>query len=107
MDTLLILVTLALLATTIFWAWQAHYWRRKATAGEHASLNMAIEAGRIAQDSFDAGVRHALKQATGAMYLAALRVDASEPILVALRAQGRRLIGEPIEEPIVQVPESV
>lgn len=81
--------------TTLSFAVQAAYWRRQAKASEHAAMQMGCDLARVARDSYASGFAQGGKTVAGGMYLAAMRVDASEPILVALRAAGRQLLGEP------------
>jgi hypothetical protein len=105
-ETFLIPAALVLVVTNIVFAYLANHWRRKAKRAEHDAMGMAYDLSRTAKDNFDAGLTMGLKQGTGGMYLAAVRVEADEGVLEALRAAGRKLLKE-FEEPIVQVPESV
>lgn len=107
MDNLLIPASLVLVVTNLAFAALALSWKRKAKTNEHAAMGLALIAAHIAHDSFADGYAHGAKSVVGGMYLAAMRVDASEPILVALRATGRRLLGTDNDESVVQVPQEV
>ena len=107
MDNLLIPAAALLILTNVSFALLARSWRKQAKTSEHAAMGLALDMAHTARDSFDAGYRQAAKVATGGMYLAAMRVTSDDVVLDALRAQGRRLLGEPMDESVVQVPESV
>lgn len=103
MDILLILIALGLLAMNAFWLSQARSWKRRAQASERAAMGLTRNAVAAQTDAANTALIHGLKVATGGMYLAALRADADDHILDALRVAGRRLLGEEIDEPVVQV----
>ena len=98
MDNLVIPALIVLIVTNVSFALLARSWRRQAKTSERAAMGLALDIAHTARDSFDAGYQAAIKQATGGMYLAAMRTNADDHILDALRAQGRRLLGEPMEE---------
>ena len=103
MDNLLIPALIVLIVTNISFALLARSWRKQAKTSEHAAIKLARIAATARQDGADDALRQGLKVATGGMYLAAMRVSSDEVVLGALRAQGRRLLGEPMEEaPILE-----
>lgn len=107
MDNLLAPACILLALTNLSFALLALSWKKQARKSEAAAMGMALGTAHTARDNFDAGFQAALRQATGGMYLAATRAGADEPTLEALRAAGRKLLGAPLEESIVQVPETV
>ena len=107
MDNLLIPALIVLIVTNVSFALLARSWKRKAAKTDRALMRHVLETASAHREGFDAGYRQAAKVATGGMYLAAMRVSSDDVVLAALRAQGRRLLGEPMDESVVQVPESV
>jgi len=91
MDSILVSASILLALTNLSFALLALSWKRKATK---AALQSMIDAERARKDSFADGYAQASKVAAGGMYLAALRVDADDRVLQALRVAGRRLLGE-------------
>src|SRR4051812_46387133 len=103
MDNLLVPACILLALTNLAFALLGLYWKHKAKASEHAAMGLA----RTAHESFNAGYQQASKIVVGHMFLAAFRLPADDQTLDALKAAGRRLIGEPIDESVVQVPQEV
>lgn len=109
MDNLLIPAGILLILTNVSFALLARSWRKQASGVDRTLMRLLLETAAARREGFADGYQQAAKAATGGMYLAAMRVTSDEVVLDALRAQGQRLLGEPMdeEEPIVQVPESV
>lgn len=106
MDNTLIPAALVLIVTNLVFAYLANHWRTLAKRRERTALEGAVKAASARIEGYDLGLTTGLKQATGGMYLAAVRTEAGEDVLKALRSAGRRLLKD-FEEPIVQVPETV
>lgn len=104
MDTLLVPAALLLALTNLSFALLALSWKRKAQASERALLDLTCQVTRREQRATESGIDVGLRRACGDLYRAALRADCDDGVLTALRHTGKRLLGESMEEPIVQVP---
>lgn len=107
MENYLIPACILLALTNLSFALLALSWKKKAAGTDQAMMRLLLKTATAHREGFDDGYQQASKVAIGGLHLAALRAGADDQVLKALKMAGKRLLGEEIDEPVVQVPDLV